>query len=189
MTDHTRAKERYRKHRLHTRELLEEAAFHEFRYRVDVGCIDEDILRRAQRDWYGHPLRKCHWEWDEAIMGPLRRSGSRWLDLALLVRGQLCGLVAARLSPNKTWLSLTHIEASPDPEHPLKGAILPLAIQALYLYRGVIHPMGEAKKTGIRILHPLEEALPCYRSNGYTLQPGSKWLRAIVLEAPEGDQS
>lgn len=187
MSDHISALQRYRKHRRHTRELLEEAALHEFRFRVDVVSIDEDILRKVQRDWHGHAERKCAWNWEEGVMGPLWRSGSRWLDLAILVKGQLCGLVAARLSANKTWLSLTHIEACPDVSHPLKGSILPLAIQALYIYRGVIHPTGEAGKTGIRILNPLEQALPCYRSNGYTLQPGSKWLRAIVLETPEGD--
>lgn len=188
MNTYTSAKERYRKYRNLTRELLEEAAFHEFRFRVDVVSIDDDILRKVQRDWYGHSGRKCQWDWEEGIIGQLHRSGSRWLDLAILVKGQLCGLVAARLSPSKSWLSLTHIEACPDSGHPLKGAILPLAIRALYIYRGVIRPTGEAEKTGIRILNPLEEALPCYRSHGYTLQPGSKRLRAIVLEAPKGDQ-
>lgn len=188
MNNYTAAKERYRKHRRLTRELLEEAALHEFRSRVDVVSIDEDILRKAQRDWYGSENRKCAWDWEEAIMRPLWRSGSRWLDLAILVKGQLCGLVAARLSPGKQWLSLTHVEGCPDP-HPLKGAIVPLAVMGLYQYRAVIHVTGEAETTGIRVLNPLPEALPCYRSHGYTFEPNSKWLRSIVVAAPKGAQS
>jgi hypothetical protein len=37
-----RATQRYREYRLHTRELIEEAAFRDLRMRVDVTSIDED---------------------------------------------------------------------------------------------------------------------------------------------------
>ena len=107
-----RATQRYREYRLHTRELIEEAAFRDLRMRVDVTSIDEDILRRAERDWYGHPDRKVGWDWTTGIMEPLWGCGAARLDLAFLVKGQLCGMAVARVSRQKRWISLTHVQKS-----------------------------------------------------------------------------
>lgn len=173
--------ERYRKLRAHSRELLEEEAFHALRMRVDVAAIDDDILRRVKRDWAAHPERLVAWDWERGIIGPLRRKNARFFDLALLVRGQLCGLAAVRMSNHKRWLSLTHVEGAPG-EHPLKGKVLPLVINAMYIYRGAVCRQGEEHGLGIRVLNPLDEALPCYQNQGYSLSVDSKRLRSIEIE-------
>lgn len=181
MSSYRSAVERYRKHRAVTKELLEEEALHNFRMRVDVVSIDDDILRRVRRDWYGNPSRRVDWDWDAGIIQPLRRTNARAFDIAMLVKGQLCGLAAARVSHKKRWLSLTHIEGAPC-DHALKGVILPLVVNALYIYRGVICTEEAVKDLGIRILNPLDEALTCYKANGYTVSTDSKRLRSIVIE-------
>ena len=94
--------------------------------------------------------------------------------------------MAARLSHHRVWLSLTHVEGAPG-EHPLKGQVLPLSVRALFVYRGVIAEHGCAEKIGVRVLHPLEEAIPYYQSRGYTLSSDTKWLRAIVIAEPSGE--
>lgn len=182
------AKARYRELRSLTKTLLEEEALATYWKRVDIVSIDDDILRRAERDWYSASSRRTSWDWDGGIMQPLRRSGARWLALAFICEGQLCGMMAARLSPRKVWLSLTHLEGAPG-EHPLKGRILPLSIRALFVYRGVISDEGCADKMGVRVLNPLPEAMACYESNGYTLASDTKWLRAIVVAQPSGEST
>lgn len=188
MSDHSRAKERYKVHRRHTRELLEEELLHTFRYRVDVSAVDDDILRRVEREWYPHRSRLVRWDWESEILTPLQRRGPRGLALAIIVRGQLCGLMAARVSPSKAWLSLTHLEGAPE-QHPLKGSILPIAARALYIYRAAIAPEEGAENIGIRILRPLKEAIPFYQRAGYTDLTMTKRLQAIVLERPHGVQT
>jgi hypothetical protein len=183
MSDYLSAVQRYKTYRRLSKELLEEEAFHKFRSRVDVVSIDEDILRRVSRDWYQSPKRKVHWDWDAGIMQPLRRTSARPFSFAMLVKGQICGLAAARVSHRKRWLSLTHLEGAPE-EHPLKGMVLPLAVDALYIYRGVICVDKDPQSMGIRVLNPLDDALTCYNANGYTLSTNTKRMRSIVIEQP-----
>lgn len=176
---------RYAQHRYSARELLEAEALATFYKRVDVVAIDEDILRRVKRDWETHPDRRVQWDWERGIMEPLFRSGARWFHFALLVQGHLCALAAIRLSSKKRWLSLTYLEGAPE-DHPLKGKVLPLAINALYIYRAVICDKQDLKSVGIRVLSPLDGALSCYKASGYSLSTDTKWLRSITIEEPIG---
>lgn len=177
-------KERYRKHRLQARELLEEELLHVFRRRIKVVAIDDDVLREARREWYDKPGRRVSWDWDAAVVGPGRRSSVRYFDFALVDQGALCVLVAARVSHKKMWLSLTHVEGAPW-EHPLKGRVIPTVVRALYIYRAVICTDEIAvQSTGIRILRPLPDAVQCYAKHGFTRSHMTKWHHAIDLEAP-----
>lgn len=178
------ARDRYRAYRRHTKELAEEEALPICRTRILFVSVDEDVLRRLRREWYDCPQRRVDWDWEQDIIGPLHRAGPRYLDFAMIVGGQICGLVAARVSRRKRWISLTHVEACPE-GHPLKGRILPLAINTLYIFRGVICPPEATKSLGIRVLNPTPEALSCYNNNGYRLSSDSKWLRDIIIE-PSG---
>jgi hypothetical protein len=187
MSDHSRAKERYKVHRRHTRELLEEELLHTLRFRVDISAVDDDILRRVEREWYPHRSRIVKWDWESEILSSLHSRGPRGLALAIIVRGQLCGLMAARVSPSKKWLSLTYLEGAPE-QHELKGSILPIAVRALYIYRAAIAPEDDAESIGIRILRPLEKAILCYQRAGYTNLTLTKRLQAIVLEYPSGEK-
>lgn len=177
-------KERYRKNRLHARELLEEELLHVYRRRIKVVAIDEDVLREARREWYSAPGRRVPWDWESGVIDPGRRSSARHFDFALIDQGALCLLAAARVSHKKRWLSLTHVEGAPW-EHPLKGGVLPIVERALYIYRAVIcADEKDVKSTGIRILNPLPGALECYRRHGYTHIHGGKRLLAIDLDPP-----
>jgi hypothetical protein len=181
-----RATQRYREYRLHTRELIEEAAFRDLRMRVDVTSIDEDILRRAERDWYGHPDRKVGWDWTTGIMEPLWGCGAARLDLAFLVKGQLCGMAVARVSRQKRWISLTHVEASAA-DNPLKGSVLTLVVYGLYVFRSQICHKNPPHCTGIRALNPLEAVVPYYGQVGYPDHHRSKRLNQVVMEWPLRD--
>jgi hypothetical protein len=172
---------RYRQFRDHTRELLEESLLAETRRRVQAVSIDADVFRRVRQDWVAHPDRKVRWDWQSSIVEPLHRKNAMYLDFALLADGQLCALAAARMSDKKRWLSLTHIEGAPG-QHPLKSRVLAVVVEALYIYRAVVCDRGDEKAIGIRILNPLEEALPYYAKQGHTLFRFSKKLAGFVLE-------
>jgi len=181
------AADRYREHRRHTRVLLEEKALQAWRLRVDVVEIDDDILRRIERDWCAVPSRSVDWDWHLHIMEPLRRSGPRRLDLAFLVRGELCGLAVARVSRRKRWISLTHVEGSPCDDHPLKGRVLPLAELGLYIFRSQICDKDRHLSTGIRALNPLDDVVPYYCWDGHREHCYTKRLNQIVIQWPYGN--
>lgn len=174
---------RYRRHRLHTRELLEEAALPQLLVRINFVSIDEDILRRVDQEWRD---RRVDWKWGTEIMPSYWSDGVKGLDLAMLCKGKLCGMMTARLSRGKTWLSLTHMESAPG-ENPLKGFVLPLAVQGMYIYRTQIRDEGAEKSTGIRVINPLEEVLPYYRRKGFNDERVTKRLNQIVIERPAGE--
>lgn len=182
--DYRRARERYRVYRRQTRELIEEETLPSFRFRVDVVAIDDDILRKAKRDWYECADRRVGWDWEADIIKPLHGFGPRTLDAAFVVKGQLCALMAARLSPDKRWLSLTFLEGCPV-GHPLKGSVVALAIRTLYIYRAVICSREDVRKIGIRILRPTQPALDCYRRNGFDNFVDAKRDPMIIVESGE----
>lgn len=183
MSDYRRAAERYRAYNRQARELIEEEAFHSFHLRVDVVSIDEDILRKAKRDWYPSPNRHVSWDWEAEIIEPLFGYGVRTFSAAYVYKGQLCALVAARVSPAKQWISLTYIEGCPD-QHPLKGGVIALGMRSLYVYRGVISVNHPPECVGIRVLRPTPDALHCYQESGYTEFQSRKRDSALVFEQP-----
>lgn len=185
MSQRVQAAERYRRYRDHTRELMEEELLHALRRRVDVLSIGNDVLRKVRRDWYAASLRRVSWDWEQDIMKPLWSYGERTYNAAFEVNGQLCGLMTARVSPAKRWISLTHLEGSPAPDHPLKGLIVPLAIRSLLVFRGVICCNGNAKSTGVRILRPLEDAIKCYADAGFRDYTKQKREASIVVAYPQ----
>jgi hypothetical protein len=155
--------------------------------RVDIISIDDDILRKAERDWYGQPNRKVSWDWSTGIMGPLWRYGAARLDLAFVVKGQLCGMAVARVSRRKRWISLTHVEGA-SVDNPLKGAVMPLTFLGLYIFRSQICHEKPPSFTGIRALNPLEEVVPYYGQTGYPDHRYSKRLNQVVMTWPSGDE-
>ena len=187
---------RYRHYRKMARELLEEQLLTELRMRVDVIAIDDDILRKARRDWYFNTNRRVNWDWETQILAPARKRGCRGIELALVVQGKLCGLAVAKMSRRRKWLSLTHIEGAPD-SHPLKGEVLPIVLAGLSIYSALIvvdeddnknDVENDAKnRIGIRVLNPTNDAMPRYREAGYNLGTSTKRLRSIIIEEATGD--
>lgn len=182
---HRDAAARYKLHRKLVRELLEEQLLSEYRFRIDVGTINDDILRMARRDWYGHERRRVRWDWEHEILAPHDRRGPRGIELSLLVDGKLCALAVARLSRHKHWLSLTHLEGAPW-QHPLKGKVLPIIVSALVMY-GVQISRDDEEQPGIRLLNPTSDAMVRYRLAGYNLTTSQKRLRAMVIQSRTGE--
>lgn len=180
------ARYRYKQHCIQARELLEEELFQTLRRRVHVLRIDEDILRRANREWYQHGERRVDWEWERQILAHLRTFGARTFSFALIDGDKLCGMVAARVSRRKRWISVTHLEGHPG-DHPLKGKILPIVIQSLFIFRATICEHGKAHTVGIRLLRPIPKAEHYYNKAGYTTKHDGKKLKTVVIEEPQGE--
>lgn len=145
-----------------SRDLLEEEAMRDIRRRITATGIDADALL-AVAGWSG---RKVDWDWG-SIQRTLRKSHPRRYELALWCERILCGLVVGRLSDSKRWLSLTFIEGNPK-QHPLKGEVVPLALQGASLYAGL---MADEVWGGpeVRVKNPLPEARHVYVRAGFTL--------------------
>lgn len=78
-------------------------------------------------------------------------------------------MAVARLSDSKEWLSFTYLEACPDPAHPLKGDVMPLAIMAGGIFANLVkRHAGVVSPPTIRLMNPLREAMDWYADNGYS---------------------
>lgn len=175
---------RYSNIRADVRWLVSDAVLQEWRMRVEVRAITEDVLRDS-RTW-ALDERHVNWDWGH-IKRKLDTYGPRTLDLAFYAgypeRPQLCGIAAVQVSPHMRWVSLTHLEGAPH-KHPLKGLILPLAVLGMSLFRAQVSTEDKARRMGRRILNPLPDALDCYSRNGYTDLVQEKKLSYIVIQPP-----
>lgn len=131
--------ERYRNIGADVRLLLSDAVLQERRLRVEVHPITEEAVRDS-RGWNAAD-RHVFWDWEQ-IRRKLFTYGPRTLGMAFYAgypdKPQLCGLAAAQVSPHARWLSLTHLEGPPEPNHPLKGLVLPLTMQGLFFFKGLV---------------------------------------------------
>lgn len=164
-----------------TRDLLEEEALRAFRIKIDVCPINDDAHAAIRTTWT--PLaRKVAFPWEERILPTLHKSHPRRLDLALWCDGHLCGLAVVRLADCKAWLSITHIEGSPDPSHPLKSLVVPLVLVGTDIYGTLVQAHDDARRRPIvRIMNPLKESINWYARCGYsrfTQQNGYSFVAA-----------
>jgi hypothetical protein len=72
-----------------------------------------------------------------------------------------------KLNDQKSCLSITMIEGSPDPSHPLKGRILDIAELAAIMFA---QKVGAAE---IRLINPLDDVLNYYLASGFTFIEGN----------------
>lgn len=140
-----------------------------------AGLVDCRVLIRdtdaeavlAWRTWNTpHPSGAGGWNWEALIRRARRRPSA--LHLALWCGGELCGLAVGRASRRAfsgmhETVSLHFLEGSPDPQHPLRGHVAPLAIAASAAYGQVL---GASR---LRLRDPLPGALPLYRDLGFTI--------------------
>lgn len=172
---------KYNRLRRLTHDLLEEEALRAFRIKILVRNIDDDALAVVDGHW-SVIGRKELFAWRDRILPVLLKSHPRALRLALWSEGRLCGLAVARLSDSKAWISLTHIEGSPDSSHPLKGLVAPIALVGADIYRSLVENEDSlGRRTCVRIMNPLAESIDWYakcgystlvRANGYTYATG-----------------
>jgi len=151
-----------------TRELLEEEILRAFRLKVNVRNLGEAAFAQIRGAW-ASTGRLVDFPWEERIMPILEKSHPRRLDLTFWSGEALCGVAVARLSDAREWISLTHIEGSPDPSHPLKKRVVPIALVGADIYASLVKEEGELpKKPTIRILNPLKESMRWYEQCGYS---------------------
>ncbi len=72
------------------------------------------------------------------------------------------------VSEPKIWVSLTHVEGSPFPHHPLKGKIVPLALAGAGIFASMIADEDLSVFPHVRILRPDPSLQAWYAKNGYT---------------------
>ncbi|WP_157270586.1 hypothetical protein [Azohydromonas aeria] len=176
--------ERYSQYRAVTRRFVEQQALQDYGVDVKVTAVTPVVLQQFRDDWRNYPGRLVDWDWDKAIIKPLEARGPRTYSCAFTVEDKLCGLVAARVSRGKKWLSLTHVEGHPDPSHPLKKHVVPMAIMSLYAFRFAMCSDIPPTAVGIRVLRPLPDALQSYKNAGYSHFVEGRWDSAIIVAAP-----
>ena len=93
--------------------------------------ILEQQLQEAEA-WHGHPARMVSWDW-RSILHKRRKKPKR-LDVAFYCRGVLCGLMTASISRGRVGINIRYVEANPEPDHPLKGNFLFLALWQAELF-------------------------------------------------------
>lgn len=112
------------------------------------------------------PLGYGGWEWPR-IAGPILRRPTGF-TLAIWSGGWLCGLCAGRTSKRRPsgvrhTLSLSFLEGNPDPDHPLRGYVAPLAISTAEAYA---RALGISR---VRLIEPLPGVFRIYERLGYQI--------------------
>lgn len=176
---------KYRRLRRHTHELLEEEVLRAFRQKIRVTSLNSDALSAVKSVWM-QQARRVAFNWEGRICPTLVKSHPRRLELALWVESELCGLAVARLSDAREWVSLTHIEGAPNPSHPLRGKVVPIALIGADIFGTLVQAEAEMAETPkVRILNPLRESMDWYERCGYSqLIRENGYTYAVPKEEP-----
>lgn len=95
------------------------------------------------------------WEWPAVIK---RRRANRF-DLAIWHGEILCGLAYG--PADAAWVAIGFLQSNPDPAHPLRGRVIPIALAVLEAQ------MQAANAAEARLLSPFPELVPRYEARGY----------------------
>jgi hypothetical protein len=177
---------KYKRLRRLTRDQLEEEVLRAFKINIQVTRICDRSLAAVDTVWSQHQ-RKAAFPWRDRLLPVLRKSHPRRLDLAYWCGGVLCGLAIARLSDAKTWISITHIEGSPDPSHSLKGLVAPISVAGADIFATFVQREdSQGRLPLVRIMNPLTESIVVYEQCGYSaLQTGNGYSYLV----PRGEES
>ncbi len=122
--------------------------------------IREPQLEEADT-WYLHPSRMVTWKWREILHK--RRKKPKRLDVAFYCTDVLCGLMTASISRGRVGINIRYVEASPDPNHPLKGNFLYLALWQAELFA----TFTNCKQVSVSQPNPL--LVQMYKDFGYEM--------------------
>lgn len=107
-------------------------------------------------DWDG---RLYHWSWFE-LKRKFRNIPPRF-ELSVGVDDQVCALAIGKPSRGRRHLSIYFLEGNPDKQHPLKGQVLPIILEAAALY-GVALDCSY-----LRLINPVEGLHARYERWGF----------------------
>lgn len=129
--------------------------------------IDARGLAAWRQHWTEtHPSGVGRWDWEEHARG-FRRDPIAF-TLALWYDKQLCALAAGRASERRASgeraaVSIHYVQSAPTRAHPLKRKVVPITVAAAEWYGRLIGA------SYVRIISPLEGALPIYLEAGFTV--------------------
>lgn len=122
---------------------------------VTLGPIEGPSLAQTL-EWEN---RLYPWNWFE-FKRKFRNIPARF-ELSIRVHEQVCGLAIGKPSRGRRHLAIYFIEGNPDKQHPLRGQLLPILLEAASLY-GVA--LGCAY---LRLINPVEGLHPLYSRWGF----------------------
>jgi hypothetical protein len=129
---------------------------------VKLTTIGPKALDAFEATWRGQG-RRVAWPWS-IWARDFRRAHRSGLTLAIWYRDVLCGLAMGRAQTGK-FVSLGLAEGNPNPAHPLKGKVIPIALTVAELYR------IEIGARELRLYEADPALIPLYRSLGFELAP------------------
>lgn len=125
---------------------------------IELRSIEEAELLASEL-WRQHPNCLVTWSWRE-LMRKLRRTPKR-MDVSFYCQGVLCGLMVATISKARVNVNVVYVEASPDPEHPLKSVFLPIALYQAELFAASLGA------THVSVSNPLPDVVSLYLNLEY----------------------
>ena len=127
---------------------------------IRLTSIGLGALEAYQQQWEGHPNRRYSWPWPGIVSGIRRDEPSRF-EVAVWSNDVLCGLAVGRTRMD--YCRVDYLEASPDPDHPLKGRVAIVASGAAIAYATAL------RKNEVRLMNPLPTVVPHYLALGFAL--------------------
>jgi hypothetical protein len=117
--------------------------------------------------------KKRRFKWDWALIQKKRSHVPARFELAIRVKGELCGVIIGRPSRGRRHLSIGYLEGAPN-DHPLKKRMLDVLLDGAIEY-------GFATGCGNLVLwDPVEKLLPTYENAGFTTEKGKSGRRFCV---------
>ncbi|AYA06747.1 hypothetical protein V1951_21260 [Yersinia sp. 2544 StPb PI] len=90
---------------------------------IVIGPITQGDAVEVSNSWRTSPKR----DWIKFNWWKARHIQTKRIDVSIRCRDFLCGLMLARRSRRQICVTLRYLEGNPDPNHPLKGYVLPIA--------------------------------------------------------------
>lgn len=134
---------------------------------VRFSDIDGRALEAWRNTWWrGHALGYGGWDWSGLVAPVWRRPTC--FHLAIWSGDCLCGLAVGRASKRRRsgvrhTLSVHFLEGNPDPRHPLRRRVAPLALTAAEVYAALI---GARR---LRLISPLPGVMRTYERLGFSV--------------------
>jgi hypothetical protein len=172
-----RAQEYYARLRRSAYESVRDDAIASGLVEVPLRIADTDPLTLLtwRRTWEGsHPSSWGGWNWEPLLRRAWRHPSA--FHLAIWSGTVLCGLAVGRVSDRdrqglRNAVSIHYMESAHDPQHPLRGAIASLVIDAGDTYG---RALGASR---LRLVEPLPGIRATYEGMGFT----TVWQRGRAL--------
>ncbi|MBP0020703.1 MAG: hypothetical protein J7647_24500 [Cyanobacteria bacterium SBLK] len=140
-------------------EEMAEIFSRELQKNIRLTEIDEVALNAWEQDW--KPINQREppnggWNWKDFQANNDKKFKTRYFNMAIWEREQLCGLSLGHISRDSTHVWIDLIEGSPFESHPLKGYILKIIIVTSTEYARVM------KRKFLKLAEPVSGLIEKY---------------------------